>query len=167
MSIKARPFREAFVGYHYLGVAAVMAGYAAVVYAAARPELLGRLAKGNRQTLYVSLAGTSAVMLGFAITAVAIFLTLGPGKGLDLLRTDKDFPYVQNVLMGAIRSYALATVVTTTLIVGDACPDGRRWLETAAAGTLALALMRTGSLLWLLNRLLRLAITDAQQRTPS
>jgi len=166
VKLKLRPFREAFIGYHYVGVAVVVAVYGGVVYGAAGPQLLGRLDKGTRVTLYLSLASTNAVMLGFAITAVAIFLTLGPGKGLDLLSTTSDFPYVRKVLMGAIGGYAIATVVTTALIVADASRHGRRLLETAAAGVLALALLRTLSLLWLLNRLLRLAITDAQQRKP-
>lgn len=164
MNRKPPPFREAFIGYQYVGVGIAVAAYGAVVFSESGPELIGRLDKDTRETFYLSLAGTSAVMLGFAITAVAIFLTLGPGKGLDLLRTAKDFPYVRKVLMGAIGSYALATVVMTALIIADACQHGRRWLETIGVGVLTLAVLRTLSLLWLLNRLLRLAIIDAQAR---
>jgi len=159
--IRPRRFREAFVGYHWLLAALVLAAYA-LVTTLSRNDLLGELDEGTRENVYLSLAGTAGVLLGFAITGVTIFLSLGSGRGLDLLRgqTD-DFPYIRKVLMGSIYAFALAAVWMTAMLVLDTASEPEMSLEIVASGVLALTFFRTWALLWLLNSLLRLAVKDA------
>jgi hypothetical protein len=150
-------FRDAFVGYHWL-ISTITAGiYAAVVYGSSHIGLAG-LGPGVRNSFYLSLAATSGVLLGFAITTVAIFFSLGSSKGLDLIRGQAAYGYIRTVLMGAIRALALSTVVMTALILLDTHIDPRKLLEVIAIGVATLALLRTWALLWLLNRLLRLVL---------
>jgi hypothetical protein len=157
--IRLPRFREAFIGYHYFIAAAGGCAYAGLAYWT-RQKLVATLDPGTRSSLYVSLAATTGVMLGFGITAVAIFLSLGPGRGLDLLRTQPDYAYVRKILMGAIYSLGIATVGMTLMIVLDSGTKGRRPLEAVAAAIGVLALLRTWALLWFLNRLLRIALKD-------
>lgn len=159
--MRPKRFAEAFVGYHW-----VLAGVATTAYwvigRQSHFDVIADLRRETRSNVYLSLAGTSGVLLGFAITAVTIFLSLGRGRGLDLLRTQQDFPYVRRVLMGAIYAFGVSTLWMTAMLVVDAGEQPRQLLEAIAAGVVTLAFLRTSALLWLLNRLLRLAIADAQ-----
>jgi hypothetical protein len=150
-------FRKAFVGYHWVLAAGVAGVYAAIVYCT-HHTLLGHLDKPTRTSFYLSLAATSGVLLGFSLTAVAIFLTLGDGRGLSLLREQPEYEYVRIVLMGAIYAFGITTSAMTALILLDAHVEPRLYLEVIAIGIASLAFFRTWSVLWLLNRLLRLAI---------
>jgi hypothetical protein len=160
--VTLRRYREAFVGYHYLIAAAVGSAYAVVVYAS-RFHGFGSLASGVRGNLYLSLSATTGVLLGFAIAAVAIFTSFGSGAGLDLLREQEEFPYVKTVLMGAIYALAAALGASTCLIVVDAEASGDRWIEAIGVGVIALAILQTAALLWLLNKLLTVVVPDRQR----
>jgi hypothetical protein len=153
-------FRDAFLGYHYILSIACAGVYAAIVYGT-HHTLIADVDGPTRTSLYLSLAATTGVLLGFTITAVAIFLSLGDGRGLDLLRAQPEYGYVRKVLMGAIYALGVATVVMTLMIVLDSRASARMYLEVIAVAVGALALFRTWAVLWLLNRLLRLAIKAA------
>jgi hypothetical protein len=157
-------FKEAFIAYHWPLAAGVAGGYALVELVANRPDLLATLDPGVRSNLYLSLAGTSGVLLGFGLAAITFFTGLGSGRGMDFLRGTPGFGYTRKVFMGAIWAFAFATVWMTVMIVGDAAQDPKEWLEVIAVGILALMVLRTWSLLWLLNRLLDQVLKDAADR---
>jgi hypothetical protein len=50
--------------------------------------------------------------------------------------------------------------VTTCLIVADEESRGDRWIEAVGVAVVVLAVLQSGALLWLLNKLLGLAVTD-------
>jgi hypothetical protein len=154
------------MGYHYALATAGAAVYGVVTYVTSH-RLLAAVEAPSRTSLYTSLAATTAVLLGFAITAVAIFTSLGSGAGLDLLAGEPEFPYARRVMMGAIYTLAVATVVVTILIVADAGITGRKGVEIVAVWIGLLAVLRTWALLWLVNKLLRLAIADRQRARAS
>lgn len=164
MSWRPPRFKSAFVGYHYLPALAVSGAYVLVEYLAKGPRLFGSLDPDTRAQFYLSLAGTSGVLLGFALTAVTIFTSLGSGRGMDFLRGTPGFAYTRKVFMGAISAFAVSTVVMTAMIVGDTAKDPRLWMEVVTAGVLTLAFLRTWALLWLLNRLLDQVLKDAAVR---
>lgn len=112
----------------------------------------------------MSLAGTSGVLLGFALAAVAVFTGLGSGRGMDFVRGTPGFTYTRIVFMGAIWAFAFGTVMMTAMIVADSANDPKKWLEAVAAGILALVFLRTWALLWLLNKLLDQTLKDASVR---
>jgi hypothetical protein len=157
-------FGAAFIGYHYLIAAAVAVGYGLAEYLTDRPHLLGQLGPPTRSTFYLSLAGTSGVLLGFSLTSIAIFTGLGSGRGMDFLRGTPGFAYTRTVFMGATRAFAVATVVLTSMIVADVAKEPREWLEAVTAGVLTLVVLRTWALLWLLNKLLDQTLKDAKVR---
>lgn len=157
------PFREAFVGYHYVIGVATAGAYTGVVYGTTH-RLLGDVSGVTRSSLYVSLAATTGVLLGFAITAVAVFTSLGPGAGLDLLAGEPEFGYATKILMGALHALAFGLLVATTLILADGESAGDRWIEAIGVLAVTLALLRTWALVWLMSKLLGLAITDRQRQ---
>lgn len=157
-------FKEAFIGYHYVIASFVVAAYAAIEYLLSGQQLLGRLDEETRGTLYLSLAGTNGVLLGFGITGITIFTSLGSGRGMDFLRGTPGFAYTRTVFMGAIWAFAFGTVMMTVMIVADSARHPREWLELLAAAALALVVLRTWALLWLLNKLLDQVLKDAAER---
>lgn len=158
---KLPSFAEAFLGYHYALATAVATGYGALVVWSSH-RLVGHLPPPTRISLYTSLAATSGVLLGFALTAVTVLLALGPGRGLDLLRSQPEFSYTRKVLMGAIYYFAYATIIATALILVDEKHSPVLWLESLAVFVYTMAALRLWSLVWLLDRLLRLAVSDAR-----
>lgn len=157
------PFKDAFVGYHYLFAATLGIAYGLTEYLGSA-HLVGRFDADTRSTFYLSLAGTSGVLLGFGITAIALFTSLGSGRGMDFLRGAPGFSYTRNVFMGAILAYAYATVILSSMILADSATEPKKWLEAVAAAVVALAVLRTWALLWLLNRLLDQTLKDAKVR---
>ena len=154
-------FSSAFLGYHYVFALGGAIAYGLLVHLS-RYGIVGDLDSATRSSLYLSLAATTGVLLGFAVTAVAVFLSIGPGRGLDLLRKQPSYSYTRKILMGAIYAFALATIFLTLMIVFDTRSHPRTYLEICASFIAILALLRGWALVWLLNRLLRLAVVDAQ-----
>ena len=150
-----------FLAYHYAVAAAIAVGYGATVVWGSH-NLIGDLSPAVRTSLYTSLAATSGVLLGFGITSVTVLLSLGPGRGLDLLRSQPEFAYTRKVLIGAIYYFAFATVIATALIVVDENKSPVVWLESLGVFVYAMAALRVWSLVWLLNRLLKVVVSDAQ-----
>ncbi len=165
MNVSMPRFKDAFIGYHWVLAAVFGLGYGAAEYfAPGRPNLLAAIDPGTRSNFYMSLAGTSGVLLGFALAAITVFTGLGSGRGMDFLRGTPGFAYTRNIFMGAIWAFAFATIVMTAMVLADAAKDPKKWLEAIAASILALAFIRTWSLLWLLNRLLDQVLRDASDR---
>jgi hypothetical protein len=156
------PFKQAFIGYHYVLAAFGGAAYAAVEYGSDRPHILAL--PTTRSDLYISLAATSSVLLGFAVTAVTVFTGLGSGRGMDFLRGTPGFAYTRTVFLGAIWSFTAGTGVMTAMIVADSSNHPRQALEAVAFAVLLLMALRTWALLWLLDRLLNQVLQDAKVR---
>jgi len=158
-------FREAFVGYHWVFAGVVAIGYAAAEYRGpGAPHLLAAVDESVRSNLYLSLAGTTGVLLGFGLASVAVFTGLGSGRGMDFVRGTPGFGYTRTVFMGAIWGFAFGSMTMTGMIVADSAKEPKIWLEALAVGILALVLLRTWALLWLLNKLLDQTLKDAEVR---
>jgi hypothetical protein len=157
-------FKDAFIGYHFVVTVLAVAAYAIAEWHTDSKYLLSGIDDESRPLLYVSLAATCGVLLGFGLTAVTVFTGLGSGRGMDFLRGTPGFSYSRKVFMGAIWVYAAGTALMTALIVVDAAQRPRPWLETIAVGMVVLLLLRTWALLWLLNKLLDQVLKDAKER---
>jgi hypothetical protein len=156
-------FSKSFMGYHYVIVAVIAFAYFLITWRD-WSELLGAVDAETRSLLYVSLAATSGVLLGFGLTAVAVFTGLGSGRGMDFMRGTPGFAYSRVVFMGAIRTFFLSTLVLTALIVLDSHDHPRTWLELLGASVITLGVLRTWALLWLMNLLLDQTLKDARMR---
>lgn len=123
-------------------------------------SLLAHVSSGARSALYISIAASSAALLGFAITATSILLVLGAGARVSWLREQPEFQQTRGVFMYAIYALALATVIFTALIAIDTGQVGAWFLEAPAAGLLAFVITRLAWVLWLLDQLLRISLAD-------
>jgi hypothetical protein len=157
-------FKDAFIGYHLVFASIAVAGYVLAEWRTEGTYLLSGIDHESRPLLYMSLAGTCGVLLGFGLTAVTVFTGLGGGRGMDFLRGTPGFAYTRKVFLGAIWVYAAGAGLMTALIVVDAAERPKTWIEAVAVGMLALLLLRTWALLWLLNKLLDQVLKDAKER---
>jgi hypothetical protein len=163
--VKVPPVREAFVGYGYVVGGVATGAYLLTESLADDYLLLGSLGASTRTALYVSLATTSGALFGFAITAITVILSVGSGRAIDFLRSLDEYSYVRKVLMGAITSLAIATIVFTAMIVLDPGKHGRLLLQALVVGILAWVICRVAGVVWLLNRLLRLTLRTDEKGT--
>lgn len=156
--------REAPIGYDYLWATLVGVAYLGVRVGAGGRVLLETTSASTRSALYISLATTSGALLGFAITAVTVVLTIGGGRRIDWLYADRRFAYVRKVFLGAIHALGIATLYFSTLIVIDTHTHGQPVLEAVSATILVLVLLRVFHIIRLLDGLLDIAIQDQQDK---
>ena len=113
----AEDVKAKFIGYQWVVVAVVCLAY---VFASWRWHgLLAQIKPETRSLLYVTLASVAGVLLGFGLTAIAIFTGLSSGRGMDFLRGTPGFRYTRTVFMGAIWPYAVTVVLMPALVVAD------------------------------------------------
>jgi hypothetical protein len=153
------------IGRELIGAAAAAAVFVVIdrVHYAEGHSLLAHISTGARSALYISISASCAALLGFVITATSILLALGAGPRMTWLREQPEFQKTRVVFMYAIYALALATVVFTALIVIDTGQVGAWFLEALGAGVLALVLTRLAWVLWLLDQLLRISLSDRRQ----
>jgi hypothetical protein len=144
----------------YVGTAAVGIGYTMAAKASTGYWSVGSADSGTRQALYISLAASSGALLGFAITAVSILVTLGDGPRITWLRQQDAFAQTRVVFMTAIRGLGIATLLYTALILLDDGNDVAAWLQGLIVAVFVLVVVRLGWLVWLLNQLVSLATED-------
>lgn len=154
--------RRAKIGSHYLWGGFGAASYFFVDRLHPHGTLLATADKGTRSALYISLATTSGALLGFAITAVVILLTIGGGRRMDWLYSDNRFGYARTILLGAIHALGAATLYYSALIVVDTANASHRLLEAVGALFLVLVVFRVLAVVRLMGDLLHIAILDRQ-----
>jgi hypothetical protein len=157
------------IGRELIGAAATAAAFVVIdrVHFVEGRSLLAHVSTGARSALYISISASCAALLGFAITATSILLVLGAGPRMTWLRDQPEFQKTRVVFMYTIYALALATVVFTALIVIDTGQVGAWFLEALGAGVLALVLSRLAWVLWLLDQLLRISLSDRRQEPGS
>lgn len=143
----------ALVGLAYLGVDCLHKG----------ASLLAAIGKPDRSQFYISLAASSAALLGFAITAASILTALGSGPRISWLREQEEFKQTRVVLIGSMHALALSTVVFTVMIIADTGASGCSYREAFAVAVATVVVTRLGWVLWLLNELLRLSLEDEKE----
>jgi hypothetical protein len=113
--------------------------------------------EGTRSALYISLAGTSAALLGFVLTALAILVALPSGERLDALQRHPKWPRVPSAYFRASR-LLLATLVVCTLGVAlDNAEDPWEVWEAITTGVVVLALVRVTASVVALDQILAVA----------
>lgn len=119
---------------------------------------LSAMRSPDRQVLYQTLAGISGALLGFAIAAIAILLTLGRGRRIAFLRESRWVLQITGTFKGGIRSLALATVILVLAMVFDGTSQ-TAW-NLAVVFAMGFAVSRFSRMTWLLHRLVDLAYKD-------
>jgi hypothetical protein len=152
------------IGFHYVWAFVASAAYAAVEWRHKGHSLLATIDEQTRSALYISLAATAGALLGFAITAITILLTLGGGRRIEWLYRNETFDYVRKIFFGAIHALAFTTIYFSAMIVADTAEEPKPPFETAAVFFLVLALLRVYRVVRLLSDLLELAIKDQRDQ---
>ena len=127
-----------------------------------RASLLAAASPGVRRALFVSIAATSGALFGFAVTGVTILLSVGEGPRMAWLSRQSLFRQEARLLFtSAIAALALASVVFPVLIVVGSKDSFSLVWGLLAAATIASVLDRLARLVAFLDRLMRVALTDA------
>lgn len=142
----ARPWIDLIVG----GVVAV--GYA--VWRAAGGGPLVVLDEGDRQQLYVVVAGAAGALLAFGITPIAIILALAPGPRLRALLA-RFSGEIRRTLMAALWLLLALLVASISAIAIDTGGSSEGWIRfivLALAVAALLAIVRLVRMFGLLMR---------------
>jgi hypothetical protein len=157
--------RTAKVAWHYVWALIAAGAYLLIDWQHHGDTLLAVTEKGTREALYISLAATCGALLGFAITAITILLTLGGGRRIEWLYEQPRFEYSRVILLGSIHALAFATVVYTALIISDTGNQGQPFLEALAVFTAVLTVFRLHAVIKLLGDLLEIVLKDRREPT--
>jgi hypothetical protein len=152
-----------FIDYRLLtelaAVALLLAGF---LVAAHSGDYVSTLTKPTRASLYSSLTGTTAALLGFALTALAILVALPSTDRMEALRKHPRWPRVPGAYLRAAAALLAALVLCTLGIPLDSAKDPWRIYEAVTVALLALALVRVIGAVIALDQVLSVA----RQRKP-
>jgi hypothetical protein len=122
------------------------------------------LSEETRSTLYCSLAGTTGVLLGFVISALAILVALPSTDRLDALQKHPKWERVPSAYFRASRALVAAVILCTLGIPLDSASDPWKLYEYGTVVVLALALTRVGASLVALDQILAVARAPATRK---
>lgn len=142
-----------------VAAAAVVLGFFLATTASNFPETMS---PAHRSTLYGSLAGTSAALLGFVLAALSILVALPSSDRMDALRNHPKWERVPSSYFRAARALLAALVLCTLGIVLDSAKSAWHLYEAVAVAVLALCLVRVGAAVVALDAI----IGVARQRKP-
>jgi hypothetical protein len=111
----------------------------------------------TRSTLYGSLAGTCAALLGFVLAALAILVALPSGDRLDALKRHPKWPRVPSAYFRAARALLATLIVCTLGIALDSANDPWKVWEVLTVVLLSLALTRVTASVVALDQILAVA----------
>lgn len=134
---------------------------ATVVFLAADP--IWSLTGPARSTMYETIATSSAALLGFGVTAIAIFLALVPGARLRHLLRERNV-FLNAVFASSVVALALATATGVAGVMTDVGLHAN-WLRAIVYGVLVLAALRVVRLLWLFTNVVAIATKDKVEGT--
>jgi len=140
-------------------VAAVVVLSDIVMHALNLHPLESHLDASGRVTWLQTLAGVSGALLGLEITAVSIFYAVSPGRRLSAAISD-----VGTGLTRLFMSCIVMLAVCTALVALAMPLYGSHPLKDVGLillAVIAMILLRTGRLMWLIHRLLTVFAADA------
>jgi hypothetical protein len=125
-------------------------------------SVLASLSAGTRRALFISISATTGALLGFAITGVTILLTVGRGPRIAWLKGHSEFRQETRFLFfSTILALGLATITFLVLIAVGSGKDFKEIWGLIAAALVFLVLDRLWRLVIFLNKLMRVALEDA------
>jgi hypothetical protein len=124
---------------------------------------LSKLLAGERQIAYGTIATSAAALLGFGVTAMAIFIALVPGARLKRL-LERRGATVRRIFFSTISALAVLTAVGVAGTIFDASTH-ETWLRAIAYGALLVAAARVARMLWLFSNLVSIGTRDRDEGT--
>jgi len=161
-SVKAT-VTKALIDFRFITEVVVAVALAVVfVMATSAANFSETLSDGRRGTLYASLAGTSAALLGFVLAALSVLVALPSSERMDALRGHPRWERVPSSYFRAARALLAALVISTLGIALDSARKPWRAYEILMVGALVLSLVRVAAALVALDAILGVA----RQREP-
>ena len=155
----------AFIDYRFVTQLVItVAGVAAFVIATGQSNFEETLDAGTRSTLYVSLAGTSAALLGFVLTALAVIVGLPSTGRIDDLREHPKWQRIPSAYFRASRALLVLLIVSTLGLALDSARDPWEVWEYFTVAAAAWAVGRVAASLVALDQVL--AVASAPPRKP-
>ncbi len=119
----------------------------------------------RRGTIYGVLAGIFGSLLGFAIAAEAIVLSLSGSDKLSVVRSSKHYPTLWRVFRWTIRTLALATVAALIALLLDRDKQPwMAWLYGCAFFTF-LAIAQLARTIWVLEQVVHVVSTPSTKES--
>ncbi len=117
-----------------------------------------------RRGVYQTFAGIAAGLLGFFIATVAILLgviadrprmraALGEGRGRR----------IHAFFFAGIRAVSLTMIVFALMLLLDQRAVAAKWVEPLLLGSTLLILLRTSRIVWILNKIVTIAVRDQEE----
>jgi hypothetical protein len=150
-----------------LGLSIALAGgTAAWIYALNGAPDIDCLLFGNRPAIYGTLAGIFGALLGFVIATLSIIVALGSIETLKVVRESKHYPTLWRTFQAAIRALALGTAAALVALIADRDRDPEHAVFVALVFATALVIVRLARAIWILQRVLGLAVRPSLKREP-
>jgi hypothetical protein len=143
-------------------IVAGVALVAAFLVAAMSSSFATTMSVARRGSLYGSLAGSSAALLGFTLAALSILVALPSSERMDALRDHPRWERVPSSYFRAARALLGALVLCTLGIALDSGRSPWQPYEAVAVAVLALCLVRVAAAVVALDAI----IGVARQRAP-
>jgi hypothetical protein len=140
-----------------VGVAAAVAGFLA---ASSAGNYHDTLTTDMRSLLYTSLVGTTAALLGFLLTALAVLVTVPGGGRLSDLKEHPDWERVPAAYFRGSRAMVGALVICFLGLPVDSGATPMRWFEAVVVAVLGLVLVRVIAALVALAMIIDVAGVD-------
>jgi hypothetical protein len=115
------------------------------------------LTEGIRSSLYASLAGSAAALLGFTLAALAILVALPSSERLKALREHPKWERVPSAFFRASRALLVVLILSTVGIPVDSAVDPWRAYEAVVVVSFVFSLIRVAASVVALDQIIFLA----------
>jgi hypothetical protein len=112
------------------------------------------LMDGRRATIYGTIAGIEASLLGFTIATAAIVLGFTQNQRFELLRRSRHYSTLWNTFTSGIRALACAALATLVALVVDRERHPSTPAMLVCIGFLLLSAVRVARIIWVLERII-------------
>ena len=145
---------------------AVLVGVAFAVWAVwlGGQPLVDAILKGNRATVYGTLASICGSLLGFTLAAVTIVLGYASSDRLAIVREGRHYLTLWRVFVAAMRALGTATLVALVGLILDRDGAPVPVILYVCVGTTTLAALRLARCLWVLEKVLGLMTAPSKER---
>jgi hypothetical protein len=116
-------------------------------------KVLTDIVKGNRSTIYGTMASLSGSLLGFVIATQSIVLGFSGSERLKILRNSKYYEQLWKVFTSSIRVLGSTTLLWLVALFFDRETSSRPLLLICCLAVTFLALLRLARCVWVLERI--------------
>lgn len=167
MDLYPKSWRQRFLEFEFCIAVLVAAGLLAWWKFGAATEVLSDIVKGNRSSIYGTMASLSGSLLGFVIATQSIVLGFSGSERLTILRNSKYYKQLWKVFTSSIRVLGSTTLLWLVALFFDRDASPRPLLLICCLAVTFLALLRLARCVWVLERIVEALTTKNGQEESS